>query len=145
MTRDSRYFFAVATLSGDLPHNPSERIKELEVQQLVFDGVVDDGDGDGDDNVILAVAHFYSLEGTLSLIHIDLASGFRQISITEKGKHEIVYYNAGGHLHEFNRKGFWPTVLLAAFTRLAKKASAPPLPGVDSWLDGILIASITWE
>ena len=88
---------------------------------------------------------FDSLKGKSYFTQIDLASGFHQIPIAENDKEKTAFRDADCQLHEFNRAGFGLTVLPAAFTRVVKRAHAPPIPGVESWLDDILIASTTWE
>ena len=88
---------------------------------------------------------FSGLRGKLYFTQIDLASGFHQIPIAGKDKPKAAFRDADGQLHEFNRAGFGLTVLPAAFTRVVKGALAPPLPGVESWLDDILIASYDWD
>ena len=88
---------------------------------------------------------FAGLRGKSFFTQVDLASGFHQITIAEKDRPKTAFRDADGQLHEFNRAGFGLTVLPAAFTRVVKKALAPPLPGVDSWLDDIIIASRDWK
>ena len=88
---------------------------------------------------------FSNLKGKTYFTQMDLASGFHQITIAEKDRPKTAFRDADGQLHEFNRAGLGLTVLPAAFTRIVKKALALPLPGLDSWLDDILLASYSWE
>ena len=88
---------------------------------------------------------FSNLKGKGYFTQIDLASGFHQLPIAEKGKHKTDFRDADGQLWEFNRAGFGLTVLPAAFTRIVKTAPAPPEESVVSWLDDILITNTTWE
>ena len=86
---------------------------------------------------------FSNLKGKRYFTQIDLASGFHQLPIAEKGKHKTSFRDADGQSWEFNRAGFGLTVLPAAFTRIVKTALAPPEESVVSWFDDILITNTT--
>ncbi|CAN0455895.1 unnamed protein product, partial [Pylaiella littoralis] len=87
---------------------------------------------------------FDGLKGKRYFTQLDLASGFHQIEIAESDRFNTAFRDADGMLWEFTRAGFGLTVLPAAFSRRVKSALGH-IDGVFSWLDGILIASSTWE
>lgn len=101
--------------------------------------LVSDSGGLGDMQTI-----FDGLKGKRYFSQLDLASGFHQLSISEKDRYKTAFRDAEGMLYEFTRAGFGLTVLPSAFTRTVKTALGY-LKDVHSWLDDILIASETWE
>ena len=52
--------------------------------------------------------------------YIDLAWGYHQVEIAEKGKHKAAFRDLDGQLYKFNRAGYGLTVL--AFTRIVRHA-----------------------
>ena len=101
--------------------------------------VVDSG-GLGDIQTI-----FDGLKGKKFFTQIDLASGYHQDEIAERDKHKAAFRDPDGQLYESNRAGYSMTVLPSAFTCIVRNALRLPDDDVASWLDGILIASVTWE
>ena len=101
--------------------------------------LVSDSGGLGDMQSI-----FDGLKGKRYFTQRDLASGFQQVTVSEKDRFKTAFRDADGMLWEFNRAGFGLSVLPAAFSRRVKSALGH-IDGVFSWLDDILIASSTWE
>ena len=101
--------------------------------------VVDSG-GLGDIQTI-----FDGLKGKKFFTQIDLASGYHQVEIAEKDKYKSAFRDPDGQLYEFNRAGYGLTVLPSAFTSIVQNTLRLPDDDVASWLDDILIASVTWD
>ena len=101
--------------------------------------LVADSGGLGDIQTI-----FDGLKGKKFFTQIDLASGYHQVEIAEKDKYKTAFRDPDGQLYEFNRAGYGLTVLPSAFTRIVQYALRLPDDDVASWLDDILIASVTW-
>lgn len=78
------------------------------------------------------------------LTSIDLASGFNQIPIVEKGKFKTAFRGANGELLELNCCGFGLKALPAAFAARVGAALGPLKgKGVNNWLDDIIIYTKT--
>ena len=88
---------------------------------------------------------FDGLKEQLFLTQIDLALGYHQVGIAERDKHKTAFRHPDGQLHEFNRAEYGLTALPSAFTRIVQNTLRLPDEDVASWLDDILIASVTWE
>ena len=88
---------------------------------------------------------FDGLKGKKFFTQVDLASGYHQVEIAENEKYKTAFRDPDGQLYGFNRAGYGLTVLLSAFTRIVRNALRLPDDAVASWLDNILIASVTWD
>ena len=88
---------------------------------------------------------FDGLKGKKIFTQIDLASGYYQVEIAEQDKYKTAFCYPDGQLYELNREGYGIAVLPSAFTRIVRNALRLPDDDVASWLDDIVIASVTWD
>ena len=73
---------------------------------------------------------------------LDLIFGFHQIEIEEEDRHKTAFRDADELPFELTRSAFGLTILPAAFSRRVK-AVICSLDGVHSWLDDVLIVSVS--
>ena len=88
---------------------------------------------------------FDGLKGKKFFTQIDLASIYYQVEIAEQDKYKTAFCYLDGQLYELNRAGYGIAVLPSAFTRIVQNALRLPDDDVASWLNDILIASLTWD
>ena len=62
----------------------------------------------------------------------------------EKDKPKTAFRDDDAQLYEFNRAGYGLTGLSSALTRIIRHTPSLPNDDVASWLDDVLIASVTW-